>query len=596
MALADWFDAVRRCAVETILTRAPRHGSRRVATLRVREVRAIVPELLENRILLSSTSFVPTAAPPITVVPVLTATNAPSAITPDTSSPFRPSDITTAYGVSSISFNGTAGTGAGQTIAIIDAYNDPNIISDASFFNSHFGLPAFNTTGNATFQVVNENGQSSPLPANASSSTGGWDTEEALDVEWAHTIAPKANIILFEANSSSDSDLFTAVQTAAATSGVSVVSMSFGSPEFSSEHSYDSYFTTPGGHQGVTFLASTGDNSAPAEYPAYSPNVVAVGGTSLVINANGSYGGESAWGNVNTGSGGGGGISSYESQPSFQTGNVNGLSSTKRTAPDISMLADPNTGVYLYSTWNEGANNGGYYQAGGTSLACPMWAGLVAIADQGRALNGLSTLDGPSQTLPRIYQLPSSVFHDVTSGSNGFAAGTGYDLATGIGTPIANLLVPQLAGVSSPASKVSFSVSPSAANAGASIGSSITVQVQDAFGDIISTDTSNVTLTITTPGGATLSGTATVAAVSGVATFSGLSINKAGTYTLTASDGSLTSGASSSFTISAAAASQVVFTRQPTGTTIETAVALLLRFPSKTPMAMSSPATRRRSS
>ena len=213
----------------------------------------------------------------------------------------------------------------------------------------------------------------------------------------------------------------------------------------------------------MTFLASTGDSGAPAKYPAYSPNVVAVGGTSLTINSDGSYGGESAW------SGGGGGISVYESQPSYQTGNVNGLSSTKRTAPDVSMDADPNTGVYVYSTWNEGGNNGGWSDVGGTSMACPIWAGLIAIADQGRVLNGMSTLNGPTQTLPRLYQLPSSDFHDVTTGNNGYAAGSGYDLATGIGTPIANLLVPALAGVSvSPAAtQLSFSVSPSTTTAGA---------------------------------------------------------------------------------------------------------------------------------
>jgi subtilase family serine protease len=628
MSLADWSDAVRRRAVEVILARATRgaggtaHGrgertgqspfenrDRDTGIPPVREFRKAferlffsppdtkhfqhgrdsrltrkasrtghgrrhMAEMLEPRQMLTvAPAVIPVAIPPVSVLgPVSISGNTPLAITPAATAPFRPSDITGAYGINSISFNGTAGNGAGQTIAIIDAYNDPNIISDAAAFNAQFGLPLFNTTGNATFQVLNQSGQSSPLPSNASSSTGGWDIEEALDVEWAHSVAPKANIILFEANSASDSDLYAAVQTAAASSGVSVVSMSFGSSEFSFEHNYDSIFTTPAGHQGVTFLASTGDSNAPAEYPAYSPNVVAVGGTSLAINANGSYGSESAWGNVNTGSGGGGGISSYETQPSFQTGNVNGLSSTKRTAPDVSMLADPNTGVYIYSTWAEGANNGSYYIAGGTSLACPMWAGLVAIANQGRALNGLATLDGPSQTLPRLYQLPSSVFHDVTSGNNGFAAGTGYDLATGIGTPIANLLVPQLAGVNNPASKLGFSVQPTNTTAGATIGS-ISVQVQDAFGNSIGTDTSSVTLAFTSnAGGATLSGTTTVAAVNGVATFTGLSINKAASYTFTATDGSLSSALSSSFTIDAGAASQVVFTRQPSNTTIEVAI------------------------
>ena len=359
MSYSDWLERVRRCVVEQLLDRAPKRkaaagGGEHRDRDHFGDYRA---ELLESRLVLSVAA--PIASPPITVVPITTGgpLNNPGVIVPNTSSPFTPSQIQAAYAVNSISFSGVSGTGAGQTIAIIDAYNDPNIVSDAATFNSNFSLPQFNTTGNATFTVLNQTGSSSSLPANATNSNGGWDTEISLDVEWAHAIAPKANIILFEANSANGSDLYTAVATAAAYSGVSVVSMSFGSGEFSGESFYDSTFTTPSGHQGVTFLASTGDDSAPAEYPAYSPNVVAVGGTSLVMSG-GSYSTESAWGNVGSGSGGGGGISSYESQPSFQTGNVNGLSSTKRTAPDVSMLADPSPGVYMYDSWAGGTGRG----------------------------------------------------------------------------------------------------------------------------------------------------------------------------------------------------------------------------------------------
>jgi hypothetical protein len=340
-----------------------------------------------------------------------------------------------AYGVSQISFNGTAGNGAGQTIAIVDAYNDPNIIADANSFSSKFGLQQFNVSGGPALSVLNENGGTA-LPGNASPGT--WDVEEALDVEWAHSIAPNANIILFEASSNSYSDLFTAVSTASDYAGVSAVSMSWGGGEFSSESGYDSYFLTPSGHQGVTFLASTGDNGTPAGYPALSPNVVAVGGTSLGVDSSGDYLGESAWAD------GGGGISAYESQPSYQTGHVNGTSSTNRTVPDVSMDADPNTGVYVLDSYD-----GGYWQVGGTSLSAPMWAGLIAIANQGRALQGESSLNGLTQTLPTLYSLPSSDFHDITTGSNGtYSATAGYDLATGLGSPVANLLVPALAGYS----------------------------------------------------------------------------------------------------------------------------------------------------
>jgi hypothetical protein len=212
--------------------------------------------------------------------------------------------------------------------------------------------------------------------------------------------------------------------------------MSWAGGEFSDETAVDSIFTTPAGHQGVTFTASTGDDGTPAGYPALSPNVVAVGGTTLSIDSSGDYLGESAWAD------GGGGISQVESQPSYQVGNVNGTSSTHRTVPDVAMDADPNTGVYVLDSYS-----GGWFEVGGTSLSSPMFAGLVSIADQGRALQGESSLDGATQTLPLLYSLPESDFHDITTGGNGtYNATPGYDLVTGRGTPIANLLVPALAG------------------------------------------------------------------------------------------------------------------------------------------------------
>jgi Putative Ig domain len=388
-------------------------------------------DTLEDRLLLSAT-----ASPTFRLSGHWSSSSLAPAVTPASVAPINPTQMRAAYGVNQVMFGGTAGTGAGQTIAIVDAYNDPKIVADASTFNTQFGLQQFNVSGGPTFQVLNETGGSS-LPSN--STAGGWDVEESLDVEWAHSIAPQANIILFEANSASYGDLMTAVQTAAHYAGVSAVSMSWGGGEFSGETSYDSEFLTPSGHQGVTFLASTGDDGTPAGYPALSPNVVAVGGTSLNIDSSGDYLGESAW------SDGGGGISQDESQPSYQSGKVNGTSSTKRTVPDVSMDADPNTGVYVLDSFA-----GGWYQVGGTSLSSPMWAGLIAVANQGRVLNGQGTLNGLTQTLPMLYNLPSSDFHDVTTGSNGtYSATTGYDLTTGLGTPIANLLVPALAGYSS---------------------------------------------------------------------------------------------------------------------------------------------------
>ena len=382
-----------------------------------------------------------------------------------------PSQVRNAYGVNNISFNGTTGNGSGQTIAIIDAFGDTGFVnstsssfanSDLAKFDAATGLP-----DPPSFKIINETGGTT-LPANppaqgSSSANAGAAAETALDVEWAHAMAPAASIVLVQCNSLSFSDLVqNGVNTARNLPGVSVISMSFGlAGGYSGETSLDSYFTTPAGHTGITFLASTGDTGTPGGYPAESDNVVAVGGTGFAANAsyvsNGQtvtyfdptqftgYTSEYGW------SGSGGGISKYESKPSYQSTVTQ--SSTYRTTPDVSMLADPNTGVALYDSIDNTPTSGDsttgswlYGYEGGTSLAAPLWAGLVAIADQGRALTGLGALAGNTQTLPKLYQLPSSVYHDITTGSNGYSATTGYDLVTGRGTPIANTLIPDLAG------------------------------------------------------------------------------------------------------------------------------------------------------
>ncbi|HUB26292.1 MAG TPA: choice-of-anchor Q domain-containing protein [Tepidisphaeraceae bacterium] len=350
--------------------------------------------------------------------------NASSTLSP----PFTPSEIRTAYGLNNVDFGSIVGNGAGQTIALIDAYNDPDIKSDANSFSTTYGLPQFTVNGDGpTLTVENQYGSTSDLPAN--STAGGWDVEESLDVEWAHTVAPEANIILFEGNSYSTDSQFIknesiAVDTAKNMPGVSVVSMSFGIPIYSGETAYDDTFVSPASH-GVTFFASSGDSGTPNGYPADSPNVVAVGGTSLTINGDGSYDTETGW------YGSGGGISPYESQPIDQSAQAGKFSLTQRTVPDVAWLADPNTGVAVLDTFLTATA----FQVGGTSLASPMWAGMTSIVDQGRNLIGLNTLDGPTQTLPLLYSLPSSDFHDEISGNNGFAAGPGYDLVTGLGSP-----------------------------------------------------------------------------------------------------------------------------------------------------------------
>jgi len=471
--------------------------------------------------------------------------------------PYSPAQIDAVYGINLISFAGTAGDGSGQTIAIVDAYDDSSIVSDANFFSQFFNLPQFNVTGGPTLTVVNQDGQLTPLPVDSSPPTAdeaGWIVEESLDVEWAHAVAPKANIVVVEANT--PGDLMTAVTAAADYKGVSVVSMSWGLADTASQTADNGTFTAPSGHTPITFLASSGDYAAPfASYPAMSPNVVSVGGTRLSINSsNGTYGGEAAW------DGGGGGVSLFELQPSYQTGNVNGASTTYRTTPDVSMDADYYTGVYVYY-------QGAWSQVGGTSLAAPMWAGLIAIANQGRALISLPTLDGVTQTLPMLYSPgAASDFHDITDGNNGYPATTGYDLATGLGTPIANTLIPYLVG--SVQGRLVFAQQPTNTTAGSTITPAVTVDVEDEYGNLATSDTSSVTLSIFSgpPAGATLSGTLTEPAVNGVATFSDLSLNLAGTYQLQAADGSLTSATSSSFQINAGTLAKLGFVQQPTQT------------------------------
>ena len=277
-----------------------------------------------------------------------------------------PAEIRSAYGFNSVTFSGgVAGNGAGTTIAIVDAYDDPNIANDLHQFDLAFGLP------DPTFTKDNQTGGTTLPAANKS-----WSTEIALDVEWAHAIAPGANILLVEANSSSFSDLLTAVNTARNAAGVVAVSMSWGGSEFSGETSYDSDFTTPAGHAGVSFFVSSGDDGAPASYPAASPNVVSVGGTTLYLER------QQLQQRI--------GLERQRRRTEqlrisarYQKGVVT-QSSTARANPDVSYDADPNTGFPVYDSYNNGTADP-WGQWGGTSDAAPQWAALTAIADQGRA-------------------------------------------------------------------------------------------------------------------------------------------------------------------------------------------------------------------
>ncbi len=206
----------------------------------------------------------------------------------------------------------------------------------------------------------------------------------------------------------------TAVNTASSTPGVVAVSMSWGFSEMPNESSYDGYFTTPAGYAGITFIAASGDTGT-VDYPSASPNVLAVGGTTLNLTGSGTYSSETAW--IDSG----GGYSQFEPEPGYQE---SVQQSGTRSTPDVSFDGDPNTGVEVYST-APGSTEGSWQVVAGTSLGAPAWAGIIAIVDQGRALRGLSSLDGPSQTLPSLYAAPPTDFNSVAVAQVGTGFPTG---------------------------------------------------------------------------------------------------------------------------------------------------------------------------
>jgi subtilase family serine protease len=372
-------------------------------------------------------------------------------LTPATSVYYNPSQIQHAYG-----FDQLAADGTGQKIAIVDAYGNASIQNDLNTFCSQFGLSS------TTVQILGNN----------TSTDTGWAMETALDVEWAHALAPKATIILSVAASSSISDLLNAVD-AAVNAGATVVSMSWGGGEWSSMSSYDNHFN----RAGVTFTASSGDGGSGMEWPAASPYVLAVGGTTLLLDSSNNRSSETAW------SGSGGGTSSYYLEPSFQSGFQ---SSGLRGVPDVSYLADPNTGVLVFDSVN-----GGWFVVGGTSAGAPQWAALLALGNQLRVSSGASTLTGSPSTIYSLakgsvaapYAINSTYFYDITQGNNGgYTALPGYDYVTGLGSPLANKLVPALAPVVTTQPDFSLSATPSGQSVTAGGSTSYTVSVTPSGG------------------------------------------------------------------------------------------------------------------
>lgn len=382
-----------------------------------------------------------------------------------TSSPtgLDPTQIFHAYGIDQLgcSHTGTWGDstlcGSGQTIAIVDAYGYPTAESDLSVFSNQFNFPAC-TQANHCLVIQ-------PMGGTVRNDQG-WALESALDIQWAHAVAPGAKILLVQAQSNNFGDLLSAVDYAASYPGVHQVSMSWGGSEFSSESLYDYHFQVPG----VTFFASSGDSGAGVEFPAVSPNVISVGGTKLNVDTLGNVNSETAW------SGSGGGVSNYEPLPSYQS--TYGITNSGRSVPDVSYNADPNTGVPVYDSYGYKGSSG-WFQIGGTSAGSPQWASIISIANTQKS-TPMSSSDFGAENL--LYGSAtgaaySSNYRDITQGSNGFSAKTGYDLATGVGSPLTNGLVPFISGGTPPPPQPDFTISASPNSLSIQQGSSDTTSV-----------------------------------------------------------------------------------------------------------------------
>jgi len=305
--------------------------------------------------------------------------------------------------------------GGQGTIAIIGAYDDPMIEHDLGVFDTQFGLP--------TCTVQNGCLEKHLLTGSVPDQNAGWSLETSLDIEWAHAIAPRAHILLVETPTPTGSNLIQAIDYAGSRTGVVSVSMSWGGGEFPEETSLESHFIAK---NHATFFASSGDSGAGASWPASSPNVVAVGGTTLSLNQSGQVVSETAW------QGSGGGVSSYENEPQYQKSYSIAKANGKRAIPDVSYDADPKSGFSVYRSTSKG---GAWYMVGGTSAGAPQWAAINAL--------------GLSVTHDKIYADKASAsnasyFRDITSGSNGTCsyycdARKHYDYVTGLGSPLTSL-------------------------------------------------------------------------------------------------------------------------------------------------------------
>ena len=312
---------------------------------------------------------------------------------------YGPADLQSAYKTPSTT------QGAGKTVAIVDAYNDPTAASDLTVYRAQFGLPTLNT-GGPTFKKVNQSGGTSYPRNNA-----GWATEISLDLDMVSAVCPNCNILLVEASSASFTNLGAAVNYAAKVAGVVAISNSYGGSDSSPLSAYN--------HPGIAITASTGDSGYGVQSPASFDTVVAVGGTHLTGSVSTGWS-ETAW------SGAGSGCSTKNAKPSWQTA---ATQCAGKANADVSADADPYTGVAVYDSTSYNGSSG-WQVYGGTSVASPIIASVYALSG--------NTGGYPAS----IAWSASTGLNDVTSGSNGTCStsvwctsGPGWDGPTGLGTP-----------------------------------------------------------------------------------------------------------------------------------------------------------------
>jgi subtilase family serine protease len=318
---------------------------------------------------------------------------------------------------------GLHGDGTGQTVAVVDAYGDPNIVGDVNQFSAQFGLPQTCSGGTAsgcfhlTVDAVDGAGTGTPDPD--------WGLEMSMDVEWIHAVAPQASIVLVESAEGDFSSLFQAVD-AAAQLKPDAISMSWGiGGEFLDETYYDHFCQLADS----VCVVSTGDAGHPGSYPAYNPATVAVGGTTLNLTSDGTVTSETAW------SDSGGGQSYVEPTPAYQASVAPG----GRGIPDVSYDANPATGVAVYDSFAYQGQSG-WFQVGGTSLGAPSWAAILAATDQLRDTAGEPRLTSAGDAAQQAIYASAGGLGQILTGSNGSCptmctAGPGYNFVTGLGSP-----------------------------------------------------------------------------------------------------------------------------------------------------------------